>query len=69
MQILVFKTNLDAERLLDVKPTLDVHPEIHQWNVDLKDCDNVLRIKTNNLSAAEVENILGSSGYYCKELL
>ena len=69
MQILVFKTNLDAQRILDVKPSLDVHPNIYQWNVDLKDCDNVLRIKSNNISPKEIEGLLVQSGLYCEELL
>ena len=68
MQILVFKTNLDAQRIMEIKPSLDIHPQIYQWNVDLKDCDNVLRIKTESALAKEIEGILVNSGYYCEEL-
>ena len=67
--ILVFKTNLtDAKRISDVESSLDIHPEIYQWNVDLNDCDNVLRIVSKNIAAQEVENILLHAGYYCEEL-
>ena len=69
MQILVFKTNLtDAKRISDVESSLDIHPEIYQWNVDLNDCDNVLRIVSKNIAAQEVESILLHAGYYCEEL-
>lgn len=69
MQILVFKTNLtNAKRISDVEPSLDVHPGIYQWNVDLNDCDNVLRIVSNSIAPTEVENIVLSAGYYCEEL-
>jgi len=69
MEILVFKTNLtDVKRISDVEPSLDVHPDIFKWNVDLNDEDNILRIVANNISGAEVENILQHEGYYCEEL-
>jgi hypothetical protein len=69
IEILVFKTNLtDTKRISDVEPLLDVHPHIVQWNVDLKDCDNVLRIVSRNIEAREVENMLLNAGYYCEEL-
>jgi hypothetical protein len=69
IEILVFKTNLtDPKRISDVGSLLDVHPHIVQWNVDRKDCDNVLRIVSRNIKAGEVENILLNAGYYCEEL-
>jgi hypothetical protein len=69
IEILVFKTNLtDVKRITEVEPLLDVHPHIIQWNVDLNDCDNVLRIVSKNIAAEEVENMLLGAGYYCEEL-
>ncbi|MEI9933968.1 MAG: hypothetical protein WDM71_03785 [Ferruginibacter sp.] len=69
MEILVFKTNLaDANRINDVESSLDIHPNIYKWNVDLNDCDNVLRIEANNLSPKEIESLLLNAGYYCEEL-
>ena len=69
MQVLVFKTNLtDVKRISDVESYLDIHPHIQRWNVDLQDCDNILRIETNYLQGVEVEKILLSAGYYCEEL-
>jgi hypothetical protein len=69
MQILVFKTNLtDANRISDVETSLDIHPNIIGWNVDLNDSDNILRIVSNNIAAEEVESMLLNAGYYCEEL-
>ena len=69
MEILVFKTSLsNVHRIQDMEPSLDVHPDIYQWNVDLNDDDNILRIMANNMAGEEVENMLLSAGYYCEEL-
>ena len=69
MQILVFKTNLtDANHIGTIGSSLNVHPAISKWNVDLQDCDNILRIVANNIEPKEVENILSNAGYYCEEL-
>ena len=69
IEILVFKTNLtDTKRISDVESLLDIHPHIVQWNVDLNDCDNILRIVSRNIEAQEVENMLLNAGYYCEEL-
>jgi len=69
MEILVFKTNLtDAKRITDIEPSLDVHPDIFQWNVDLNDQDNILRVVAKNIAGAEVEELLLNAGYYCEEL-
>ncbi len=69
MQILVFKTNLtDTKRISDVEVSLDIHPNIIGWNVDLNDSDNILRIVSNNIAATEVESMLLNAGYYCEEL-
>ncbi|MEO5893015.1 MAG: hypothetical protein ABIQ31_22385 [Ferruginibacter sp.] len=69
MEILVFKTNLtDVKRISDIESSLDVHPNIFQWNVDLNDVDNILRIVANDMGGEEVETLLLSAGYYCEEL-
>ncbi|MEO6731883.1 MAG: copper chaperone [Ferruginibacter sp.] len=69
MEILVFKTNLtDAGRISDMEPSLDMHPNIFKWNVDLHDHDNILRIMANDIEPTEVENMLLNAGYYCEEL-
>lgn len=69
MKILVFKTNLSNNRHIQkVKLPLNQHPHIRAWNVDLHDCDNVLRVVTENIPPTEVEKIVLGAGYFCKEL-
>lgn len=69
MEILVFKTNLtDPRRINDVESTLDVHPHIVKWNVDLNDHDKVLRIVSMGISPKEIETMLCDAGYYCEVL-
>jgi cell fate (sporulation/competence/biofilm development) regulator YmcA (YheA/YmcA/DUF963 family) len=69
MEILVFKTNLTNTRhIRKVRPALNEHPYIKDWNVDLHDCDKVLRVVAENIHATEVENIVCSAGYLCEEL-
>ena len=70
MEILVFKTSLSNNgHVQKVKSIFDEHPHIKDWNVDLHDCDNVLRIVNLNIDPAEVEEIVKNAGYYCKEIL
>ena len=69
MQILVFKTNLVNHRhVRNIEPWLDVHPHIMRWNVDLHDCDKILRIETEHLQEVEIEKMLSKAGYYCEAL-
>ncbi len=69
VEVLVFKTNLsDEKRIADVESALDIHPGIYKWNIDLNDCDYVLRIVSRNIAVAEVEQMILSNGYYCEEL-
>lgn len=69
MGILIFKTNLtSAGHISNVMPALNLHPHITEWNVDLHDCDNILRVVSENIAAGEVEQLLLSAGYFCKEL-
>lgn len=69
MNILVFKTNLHNSELVDqARTVLQTIPGIQRWNVDMHDCDNVLRIEAGTLSARSVETLLQQAGYYCEEL-
>lgn len=69
MDILIFKTNLHNPELVNqARPVLQNLPGIHRWNVDVQDCDNILRIEAQQLSARAVESTLQDAGYYCEEL-
>ena len=69
MEILVFKTSLLNSHIInDIGPSLDGHPNIFKWNVDMDDDDNILRIIAKDIKGEEVENMLHSAGHYCEEL-
>jgi cell fate (sporulation/competence/biofilm development) regulator YmcA (YheA/YmcA/DUF963 family) len=69
MEILVFRTNLmNRKKIGDVQGHLDEHPLIEQWNVDLHDHDKILRIVSTGLPGKDVEAMIESAGYVCKEL-
>jgi copper chaperone len=69
MEILVFKTNLRFKKNISEALThINQIPGVLRWNVDLKDCDKVLRIEARDLSPKLVEKTLADIGYYCEEL-
>lgn len=69
MDILIFKTNLNNHELINqVEPFIQNIKGIQRWNVDMHDCDNVLRIEAIQLSPRSVEIVLQNAGYYCEEL-
>ena len=69
IEILVFKTNLASSRhIKKISPSLNKHPHINEWNVDLHDCDKVLRVVAESIAPAEVERIVFNAGYFCEEL-
>jgi cell fate (sporulation/competence/biofilm development) regulator YmcA (YheA/YmcA/DUF963 family) len=69
MEVLVFKTNVTSKRKLSkVSALLTSFPAIQQWNVDLEDCDKVLRIVATDLHPNSVESLLHTAGFHCKEL-
>lgn len=41
---------------------------LHRWNVDMQDCDHVLRIEASRLTANHIEKLLRDAGYYCEEM-
>lgn len=70
IEILVFKTNLsNIEHIEKVTLLLNHHPHVLEWNVDLHDCDKVLRVIAKNIRANEVEQIICNAGFYCLELV
>ena len=69
MQILVFKTNLsDTACINEMEYSLNVHPNIYKWNVDLDDNDHILGVMSNHITGHEIETLLFNNGYYCEEL-
>jgi cell fate (sporulation/competence/biofilm development) regulator YmcA (YheA/YmcA/DUF963 family) len=69
MEILVFKTNLaNTRHIKKIGSSLNLHPLIKEWNVDLHDCDKILRVVAEPVAAAEVERIVFEAGLFCEEL-
>ena len=69
MEVLVFITNVKKpEQVSKIKPLLTAVPAIFNWNIDLDDCDNVLRIEAGDISPRDIEALLRREGYNCREL-
>lgn len=69
MEILVFITSIEKqEQVNEVKPLLTSVPAIMDWNFDLEDCDNILRVEANDISPRDIELLLQTAGYECREL-
>ena len=70
MNILIFATSVAAPHQVDsIKPLLSGKKEIEEWNFDLEDCDNILRVVSDDeLSPRQVELLLKSAGFSCEEL-
>lgn len=69
MQILVFKTTMaNNSHVKKISNTLNRHPLVKEWNVDLHDCDKVLRVVSDLVSPAEIEQLVFEAGYFCEEL-
>ena len=63
------KTSLASS--FDVEKTgvfLDSHPQIVAWNIDLEDCDKVLRVECCGLSEADIVVLLHLAGYEAEKL-
>lgn len=67
--IYVFKTSVKSQNSVKLlAPQLNELVGKSNWNFDLEDCDNILRIKCPiDLTRKTIET-LSRSGYQCKEL-
>ena len=69
MDVLVFTTSITApEQIREVNPLLNAVRSIKEWNFDLEDCDNILRVVVNDLSPRYIEGLLQNAGFKCLEL-
>jgi hypothetical protein len=68
--ILLFKTNCKAikDKLL-LQRLLEKQEGVEEWNLDLEDCDYVLRIITYTLDKKYITELLHHHGYECCELI
>jgi len=69
MNVLVFKTSVsEPGQVSKVQALLTAIPAIADWNFDLEDCDNILRIETNTVCPRSIEGVLQTAGINCAEL-
>ena len=65
----IFKTNINTmDQLRKADHVLSNRTEIQKWNVDIDDCDKVLRVETSQLLIESVIGILKPHAIYCEEL-
>ncbi|MDN3724430.1 hypothetical protein QRD02_08545 [Aequorivita sp. SDUM287046] len=69
--VLVFKTSVRAnDEVKKLRPLLNkLTGRNGQWNFDLEDCDNILRVETKYLEANNITTTLRNQGFYCEELV
>jgi hypothetical protein len=69
MEIFIFTTSVEKpEQVTEVKPLLTSVPAITCWNFDLEDCDNILRVEADDISPRDIESLLQTAGFDCREL-
>jgi hypothetical protein len=67
--IYIFKTNVQEKTTAnDLLSLLAKRFPGADINIDLDDCDKVLRIETNSATVTDVINTVTKSGYTCSEL-
>ncbi len=66
--ILVFKTNIFKQLEFHLKSLLYSLKNISTIDFDFEDCDKILRVEATEDLSSEIELLLNSKGFYCKEL-
>ena len=69
MNVLVFKTNMVCDGCKRTVAAALSHFETGiRWNVDLNDCDRVLRVETATISPDAIIRVMHDAGFVCEEL-
>ena len=69
MDVLVFKTTVtNTVDATQIRPLLSAMSDIKQYNFDLEDCDNILRVVSNGIEPQTISHILQIAGFRCEEL-
>lgn len=65
----IFKTNINTlEQIKNADSFLSTHRKVEKWNIDIDDCDKVLRIESSQLEICDVISSLKPFNIYCEEL-
>lgn len=69
-RVLVFKTSVIGNQQVDsLRPLLDnLVGGNDDWNFDLEDCDNILRVESSSIAAHDIASTLQLNGHDCQEL-
>ncbi|WP_375324907.1 hypothetical protein [Flagellimonas sp. GZD32] len=70
MRVHVFKTSVQRKgEVKKLRASLNgIIDQNGCWNFDLEDCDNILRVESQNLNAPRITSLLKSQGFRCEEL-
>lgn len=66
--ISVYKTTIDQNDLIRIQTVFDNVDKISKWNIDLDDCDNILRIESKFNIEHEIIKTLIALNIKCIEL-
>ncbi|MEY4877157.1 MAG: hypothetical protein RL708_2306 [Bacteroidota bacterium] len=66
----VFKTNVLTKETAKMMLSLlsKTYPDL-KINFDLSDCDKILRVQGNNISAEKIIELITANGYQCEVLV
>jgi hypothetical protein len=67
-QVLVFKTNIEAEQKPRMLELLRAENFIHDVSIDVEDCDRVLRIVGDDVQSEQIVKMVTNEGFYCEVL-
>lgn len=68
--VFVFKTGVTTkQQVKSVKQKIDNLSKIDNWNFDLEDIDNILRVESNHYAAKDIIKMMGELNIYCFELV
>ena len=67
--IYVFKTSVKTKsQVKKLKPNINKMLPAEKWNFDLEDCDNILRIDSEENLVLKITSLLNIHKFYCEEL-
>ena len=67
--IYVFKTSVKTKKSIrELTPKLDKYLQTAKWNFDLEDCDNILRINSEENISHLIIKLLKKQNFDCEEL-
>ena len=67
--IYVFKTSVKTKnQVRKLEPHINKLLSHEKWNFDLKDCDRILRIDSEENIVLKITGLLNDHQFYCEEL-